>query len=354
MAGGLPPKKSKTGLVAAIAAVLALVVGLLAGPRLPFIPSPTGGQIAEQQAKIDELNKTISNMKTAAGPSGKPVSQEEISKMAEEQAKIAAEIAELTSPKDAAAAEVTNLTTQRDAVSAELESKNAEFVKAQSEFDELQNQTAITQARRDGLVAETERLEGQVGKLDEANTRSMMTKETLESNIARLMVTVQEGSPLTPDKYSRQDRIARVQGLKDRASAANWVDPALLDEYTALYLAELEISQSREYFFAKLPVVDRFGTKTNSWAECVMNGNHGVYYRTLDGLHTGVYQNTAAEGPAKYSFTDMAVDSPAAKEIEAEVFAARTPGYEQKIELLAQKQLVVDDKSDLQKKFDSL
>ncbi|MCC6153111.1 MAG: hypothetical protein IT367_05100 [Candidatus Hydrogenedentes bacterium] len=354
MAGGLPPKKSKTGLVAAIAAVVAFVVGLLANPYVPGVPNPLKSQVTQLESEKASLEAKVKTAVSAAGPAGKAISQEEIDRLIKEQGELTAAVTELTTQKDAAAAEVTNLTTQRDAVAGELEMKNAEFVKSQSEFDELQNQTAITQARRDGLVAETERLESQVGKLDEANTRSMMTKETLESNISRLMVTVQEGSPLTPDKYSRQDRIARVQGLKDRASAANWVDPALLDEYTALYLSELEISQSREYFFAKLPVVDRFGTKTNSWAECVMTGNHGVLYRTLDGQHTGVYQNSSTEGPAEFTFNDMAVDSPAAKEIEAEIFASRTPGYQQKLELLAQKQLVVDDKSDLQKKFDSL
>lgn len=354
MAGAMPAKKSKTGLVAAIAAVVAFVVGLLANPYVPGVPNPLKGEVETLKSENTTLKNQVAKSVQATGSGATPISPEQIAKLTEEQAALTSAVAELTTQKDTAAAEVTNLTTQRDAVAAELESKNAEFVKAQSEFDELQNQTAITQARRDGLVAETERLEGQVGKLDEANTRSMMTKETLESNISRLMVTVQEGSPLTPDKYSRQDRIARVQALKDRASAANWVDPALLDEYTALYLAELEISQAREYFFAKLPVVDRFGTKTNSWAECVMTGNHGVFYRTLDGQHTGVYQNTSTEGPAKYTFNDMAVDSPAAKEIEAEIFASRTPGYEQKLELLAQKQLIVDDRSDLQKKFDSL
>ena len=145
-----------------------------------------------------------------------------------------------------------------------------------------------------------------------------------------------------------------MQALKDKASAAKWVDPALLDEYTSLYREELEISQAREYFFANLPVSDRFGTKTNCWAECVMNGNHGVYYRTLDGQHIGVYQNKATEGPAKYEFTDMKPDASAAKEIEAEIFALRTPGYEEKLELLAKKQLVTDDKSGTQKKYDSL
>ncbi len=124
----------------------------------------------------------------------------------------------------------------------------------------------------------------------------MITRDTLESNIERLEILVRESPPLAPEKYSRAARIAAVEELKQRADGMNWVDAKLLDAYTALYLQELEIARSREYFFAELPVTDRFGTTTMSWAECVMNGNWGVYYRTLDGEHIGVYQNTAAEG----------------------------------------------------------
>lgn len=353
--GAAPAKTGRTGLVAGIAALVALVIGLLANPYVPGIPNPLKTQVAQLQSEKATLEKRVADaMKATQGSGGKAISQEEIDRLIKEQSELTAKVNELTTQKTELTAAVQTLTQQRDAVSAELEQKNADFVKAQAEYDDLANQTAVTQARRDGLTAETQRLEGLVGKLEDANTRSTMTKETLESNVSRLLITVQEGSPLAPEKYAREARIARVQALRDKVASASWVDPALLDEYTSLYLKELEISQAREYFYAKLPVVDRFGTKSNSWAECVMNGNHGVYYRTLDGQHIGVFQNTASEGPAKYSFLDMKADSAAAKQIEAEIFASRTPGYEEKLELLAQKQLVVDDKSDLQKKYDSL
>ncbi|NUM53330.1 MAG: hypothetical protein HUU46_06780 [Candidatus Hydrogenedentes bacterium] len=354
MGGAAPAKKGIGGMIGWIAAAVLFVVGLLANPYIPGVPNPLKSQVASLEQEKTQLNKVISDLKAAGGPTGTPVSTEEIARLAEQQKVLQTSVQELTTQKTTLDTEIQTASAQRDTVSAELEQKNAEFVKAQADFDSLQNQTAVMQARRDGLAAETERLEGMVGKLEDADTRRMMTKETLESNISRLMITVQEGSPLTPDKYSRSERIARVQALKEKASAANWVDPALLDEYTSLYLAELEISQSREYFFAKLPVVDRFGTRSNSWAECVMNGNHGVYYRTLDGQHIGVYHNTASEGPAKYEFSDMKGESASAQQLEAEIFAARTPGYEEKLELLAKQQLVVDDKTDLQKKFDSL
>lgn len=352
MAGAAPAKKGIGGMIGWIAAAVLFVVGLLANPYIPGVPNPLKSQINAKDAEIAKLKQDAAAR--ANIPAGTPISQEEITRLTQQQADLTKQVQDLTTQKTALDGEVQTAAAQRDAVAAELEQKNADFVKAQADFDSLQNQTAVMQARRDGLSAETGRLESLVGKLEDADTRRMMTKETLESNISRLMVTIQEGSPLTPDKYARADRIARVQALKEKASGANWVDPALLDEYTSLYLAELEISQSREYFFAKLPVVDRFGTKSTSWAECVMNGNHGVYYRTLDGQHVGVYQNTATEGPAKYEFFDMKPDSDSARLLQSQIFAARTPGFEEKIEMLAQRQLVVDDKSDLQKKFDSL
>jgi hypothetical protein len=121
-----------------------------------------------------------------------------------------------------------------------------------------------------------------------------------------------------------------------------------------LYLDELEIANSREYFFAKIPVKDRFDTASTTWAECLMNGNWSVYYRTLDGSHTGVYQNVdRGASAAKYGFVDL--DNPVvAKQIEAEIFKARPSGYEEKLEQIAQKQLLTEEKTPFQKKFNSL
>ncbi|HRK23159.1 MAG TPA: hypothetical protein PLX06_15175, partial [Fimbriimonadaceae bacterium] len=334
MAGAPAPKKGRGGLAAAIAAVVGLAIGVGAGPYIPGVPNPKNAEIATLTSENATLKTRVEQMgKLNTGEGGVKVSQEELDRLIAESASLTEQINGKKSELDTVTQETQSLTAQRDGVLAELEQVNAEFVKAQSDFDQLANETAVTQARRDGLAAETERLENLTGKLEDANARRLMTKETLESNIDRLMVTVQEGSPLTPEKYAREARIARVNALKDKASAANWVSPDLLDEYSSLFVTELEISQSREYFFAKLPVVDRFGTNSNIWAECVMNGNHGVYYRTLDGAHIGVYQNVAADGPAKYTFIDMKTDSPQARQVEAEIFASRTPGFEEKLEL---------------------
>ncbi|MDZ4860662.1 MAG: hypothetical protein SGI88_16925 [Candidatus Hydrogenedentes bacterium] len=355
LAGGPPPKKGRAGLWAGIAALVGILIGMGLGPYLPLVPNPKNEQVASLETENTTLKKRVADLTQATAGSGTTtVSPEALEQLIADQARVTQELEAQRLEQETLTTEVQSLGTQRDTVQSELEQLNTEFVTAQADFDQLANETAVTQARRDGLSAETERLENQVGKLEAANTRSMMTKETLESNIDRLMITVQEGSPLTPEKYARNERIARVQALKDKSGSAAWVEPSILDEYTSLYLAELEISQSREYFFAKLPVTDRFGTHSNIWAECVMNGNHGIYYRTLDGAHIGIYQNVAQDGPAKYTFIDLKTDSPEARQLEAEIFAARTPGYEAKLELLAQRQLVTDGKSDLQKKMDSL
>ncbi len=47
-------------------------------------------------------------------------------------------------------------------------------------------------------------------------------------------------------------------------------------------------------------------------------------------------------------------DETAQKNIEAQIFASRTEGYEEKLELLAKKQLVIEDRTPFQKKFESL
>ena len=76
----------------------------------------------------------------------------------------------------------------------------------------------------------------------------------MQHSVERLAVHVKEGIPLTPAKYARDARIAAVDSLKRRVEEAKWITPELLDEYTALYVKDLEIGGSTEYFFAKIPV----------------------------------------------------------------------------------------------------
>ncbi|GMV94897.1 MAG: hypothetical protein AMXMBFR82_46750 [Candidatus Hydrogenedentota bacterium] len=340
------------GILIGIAAlILGLIGGIFAGPYVPGMPNPAATEAEQLRGEVTRLqaqNRELQGRTTEA-----PLSEETINELRAQEAELEAQIAESSAQLETAQAEYTTVSAELDSAKAELEATNADFVQAQDDFERLVNETAITRARKDGLEAEVTRLEGLTGQLEDANTRRMITKETLESNIERLEILVSEASPLAPEKYSRESRMAAVANLKQRAQGMNWVDSQLLDAYTALYVQELEIARSREYFFARLPVTDRFGTTTMSWAECVMNGNWGVYYRTLDGEHVGVYQSTSALGSPDYQFLDIR-DEAARSNVEAQIFASRTEGFEEKLELLAKKQLVVDDRTPFQKSFESL
>lgn len=348
-----PPKGGggKSVLVGLVALILGLIGGVAAGMFVPGLPNPAVKEAEQLRVEVSRLQQE--NQLLQGRDPDTELSPETVEALRAEEAEIEANIATLSGQLETAQSEYTAVSADLDAARTELEQTNADFVQAQDDLDRVQNETAITQARRDGLEAEVTRLEGLTGQLEAANERRMITKDTLESNLERLEILVNEASPLAPEKYSRDARIAAVANLKQQAQNMNWVDASLLDAYTALYIQELEIARSREYFFARLPVTDRFGTTTMSWAECVMNGNWGVYYRTLDGEHVGVYQSTAAQGSPDFNFIDVSEES-ARSNIEAQIFASRTEGFEEKIELLAQKQLVVDPRTPFQKNFESL
>jgi hypothetical protein len=240
-------------------------------------------------------------------------------------------------------------------VRTDLEQKNEEFVKTQDAFEDLQNQTAIVQARQVGLSTEVERLTGLVGTLDEASVRSNATTESLKASVERLLIQIKEGIPLTPEKYSRDGRLAAAEELKAKVAAAKWVTPDLLDAYTTLYLKELDIASATDYFFARIPVTSRIGVKETKWAECLMKGNWAVYYRTLDGKNVGSYENTAQPGqvPA-YAFRETLPEN-VQKQINLEITASRGPDAEAKLKALAEKQTIMDgDTSSFQRVFNSL
>ncbi|MBX7255011.1 MAG: hypothetical protein K1Y02_01525 [Candidatus Hydrogenedentes bacterium] len=342
-----------------MAAVIMLVVGLLAGPFIeqyvPAIPYPVKTALESTTKERDDLKAQVKKLTENKGTTDqKPLTREQIDAMIAERDKLTSEIDENTKTRDDLLAQVASKNEELTKVTEDLNKRNEEFVQAEADYEQLVNDTAITRARKEGLEAESERLESLVGKLEDANQRRLLTKDTLDSNIDQLAILVSESCPLAPEEYSRDVRIARVNALKQKSAGMKWVDPALLDEYTSLYTQELEIAKARKYFFAKIPVSDRFGTPSMMWAECLMNGNWSVYYRTLDGSHMGVYQNTErGSGPAKFAFMDVA-DEVAMKQIETEVFAARPEGYEEKLEQIAKKQLATDDRTELQKKYDAL
>jgi len=350
---------AKSPLITVLAAVICLVVGIAVGPFLStkatFIPNPLRTEIANKDQEIASLNDQIKRaMKVAEGPGGK-VSPEEVDRLLKQQEEVTAKIKQLETDQQARQADLDKTTSQLEQVRGDLEAKNEEFVTTQDAFEDLQNQTAIVQARQMGLAAEVERLTGLVGTLEEASERSKETTDALRASVDRLLVEVKEGIPLTPEKYSRDARIVAAEGLKAKVDAAKWVTPDLLDAYTTLYLKELDIASLTAYFFARIPVTNRIGIKETKWAECLMKGDWAVYYRTLDGKNIGSYENTAQPGQTpEYAFRET-LPSDIQKHIEQEIVASRGPNAESDLKALAEKQTIMKgDTSSFQRVFSSL
>jgi hypothetical protein len=249
--------------------------------------------------------------------------------------------------------ELQTLTQQYDTVQADLDTLNTEFADAEATYEELQQQTAITEARQKGLLAEVDRLTRHVGELDDANQRRAATKDALAASVERLFVQVREAMPLTPDKFAHAKRVQAVEALREQVANAKWVTPALQDAYTDVYLSELEISRAKEYFFAKLLVTDPLGVKTAKWAECVMNGNWSVDYRTFDGKNIGTFQNNSTDSTPNWGFVE-GLEPRLQKEIEERVFASRVEGWAEKIAILVERDASLQEQTEFQAAFSSL
>ena len=345
-------------LVAIIFLIAGLAVGIFIGPMvtnkaLPMLPmNPWKVELEKSNSEVTRLNSEVKRLRDIVAKAEETGSTAEVS--TDELERLQAEITQVKAQRD-------ELVVARDAVQGELdkarqdlEAKQAQYLKAQEDYDRLMGQYSIVSARRDGLLSEVERLQDHVGTLEQADLRSQQTKKALELAVTQLSVTVREGLPLTPARYDYQTRVDAVNALISKVSAAKWVDPSVLDEYTKLYLKELEVARSTEYFFAKVPVTDRFGNSADIWAECVMNGNWSVYYRTIDGKNIGVYRNITTDGGvARYDFVPTELPE-MVKQIEQSISDNRVPGYEDKLRVLAEKQLQVDDRTQGQRIFDSL
>ncbi len=360
------PAKEKKGLgakgvlVAMLVGMVGLLIGILMGGQvstmLSFVPNPLRTQLADKETEVAKLEKTIKKMQDQAAPGTSPaMTPDKINELLDQQKKLTDGITELTGKQKEAQDAVTKTSGELDQVRTDLETKNEEFVKAQEAFEDLQNQTSIVQARQLGLVAEVERLTGLVGTLEEANQRSRATKETLQASVNELLIAVKEGIPLTPEKYARAARVAAVDSLKAKVDDAKWVAPELLSDYTNLYLKELDIAACTAYFFAHIPVTNKINEREVKWAECLMKGNWAVYFRSLDGKNIGSYENTAQFGETPhYEFREL-LPGPIQKQIEDEIFASRTPGFENKVKALAEKQTIMEGpETQFQKVFNSL
>ncbi len=357
--GGPKAKKGNSAVLAIVLLIVGLIGGIAGGPYisgfLPFLPNPMASemeQLRDKNAKMSQEIRKYENIQKSIDSQGK--------ESGVDKAQLLQELEELTKNLDIAKAQyeeksgaLSKVQDELKIVEDDLSQKNEAFVTAQEQFEELQNETAIIQARQKGLVAEVERLTNYVGQLDDANVRRLATKDALAHNVDRLVIQIKESMPLTPQKYAHSERLAAAEALRDKVADAKWVAPALQNAYTELYLKELEIASCQEYFFARLAVTDEFGNKTKKWAECLMNGNWSVNYRTLDGKNIGIYLN---QNSADTPLWDLKEDYPARvkKEIEDSIVASRVEGFEEKVRILAEKELAAQDGTEWQRNFDSL
>lgn len=357
-AGAQPSGGMSVGALLA-AALIALLIGAGVGSwfstSIPFVPASE--EIAAKDKEVTALNQRVTQLQEDIKQRDRIAQNtkegEEAGVTEERRRELATQIEQLTQQSNELDTGVKEKQANLEAVLAELEAKTTQYAETEKDYQDLMNQVSIERARSEGLDAQVQRLEDQVGSLEEAAQRSSQLKERLISDINRLEVLVQDGIALTPAKYAHENRLEDVRALKEQVANAQVVTPDLLDQFTRLMNREMEIAQAREYFFAKIPVQDRYGTTREKWAEAVMNGNWSVYFRTLDGSSVGIYERVPGSNPPEYAFRQF-LAPPVAKQIEQEVIAARVPGYEEKISQLAQREVMMEENSGMQRVFDSL
>lgn len=350
-------------LAVVVVALVALIAGIFGGPFVAdqsfmnWMPNPAKQKLDDAQQQIGNLearNRQLNadlqearNLIPKPGEGGIEITPEALEQL---QRDIVAAQSELAATNQSLQDAKTNLAS----VEQDLQQKSEEVFQAQEQFTALETATKITQARRDGLEAEAARLTDQVGQLEDAAVRSDASKQALMHNVERLLAQVREGMPLTPDKYNHAARVEAVEALRTQVAEAKWVTPALMNAYNETVQKEIAIANASEYFFAKVSVTDRFGTKVEKWAECLMNGNWSVYYRTLDGKNIGVYENLASAGELPLWGYNEGLPKEAQEAIEARVVNARVPDYQEKVEFLAAKQMAEQGETNFQRNFDSL
>jgi len=361
-AGKRKAKRPRGGGIGVLATVgiglAAVVIGIIAGPfvgsKVSYLPNPTLTRLQDAEKKIGQLESQIKRLTESPGAAGgQGLTPEDVEKLIQQRDELLQAIGTLTTQHDDLSGKCDQLRKDLAMIESDIEAKNEEYIEAQESYEDLVNEKSIVEARHLGLLAEVDRLTDRVGQLEDADARRAATKDALLHDINRLEVVVKEGIPLTPEKYARSARLAAVQDLKAKVEAAKWVSPALLEEYSSLYQREMEIAATKTYFFASLPVTDKLGAKYMKWAECLMVGNWAVYYRTLDGKNIGVYENVAESGTPQYALREN-LDEVFQKEIEARVFDARTEGFEEKVKMLAERQLMQQGETNFQRAFDSL
>ncbi len=356
-----PAKTGKGGVPAWLAMLLILIaaiVGIFASPSLseyvPFIPNPMAKQVDQLQGQVASLQKQINELRTVKPPEGQlEVSEEKVQQLQNQIVSKTQELEQINSQLDSTSATLQERQRQVQQLEQQVAELNEEVANAQGTYEDLRNETAIIQARQRGLAAEVDRLTAYVGDLDEANRKRMATRDALQHDVDRLLIHVKESSPLTPQKYDHAERLKAVEALRERVVSSQWVTPEILGAYTSLYLRELEIARSNEYFFAKIEVTGELGVKEKKWAECLMRGNWGVYYRTLDGKNIGVFENLGTVETPRWGLRENLPEETRAG-IEAAVIASRVKDFENKIKLLAEREKADQGATPWQLNYNSL
>jgi len=345
--------------VLGVAAVAALLIGILLGPivagflPLPAFLNPTAAELADKELEVQRVNAELRRLLDDQARTGPDDPTQTIQELIAQRDTLRSEVDMLSGERDAYQNEVDTLAADLAVIEQDVADRNEEFILVQEQYEDLVNETAIIQARQRGLISEVDRLTGQVGQLEEANERSVATRGALAHAVDRLLVQVKESIPLTPEKFAHHHRVSAVESLRDRVGSAKWVDPQLMDAYTELYLMELEIAQAQEYFFAKLSVTDEYGNTTKKWAECLMRGNWAVFYRTFDGKNIGSFTNIGSTETPRWGYQES-LPTAVRREIEATIIDNRVDGWQEKVALLAEKQLMIEEGTAFQRAFSSL
>ena len=330
-----------------IAVAVVLIAGLVGGVvlrsyvwNLPLLPDPQGARIEELQDQISSLQAQKARLeRIEQDETGKvEVTQERLDELKDELSAVKDNLAAAEKKYQETDATLKDQRTALNAAEDDLAEINEEYGAARDVYTDLESETRIIQTRHRGLMAEVERLTGNVGELEEAAERRAAVKKGLLANLNTLMGTIEASIPLTPPDYSPEARLGRARSLRDRIEAAQWVSPELQQEFTDLQLQELRLTQATEYFFAKVPLQDQAGQQAVKWAECVLRGNWAVYVRSLDGKSIAIFKNAGTEEAPKWGFV-YNLPKEQAKRVETEVFDARTPDFQERIAALVKDQV---------------
>ena len=357
-----PVKKGGKGMLfLKIAVCVALLVGgIVARPYIndfvAFLPNPQAKALEDANGRVKTLEDENRRLKNIQGASQGQVniSPEEVQKLIKQQEELTVAIRDLTAQQETAQAKVTELQGQVAQVTADLDAKNNDYVAAQQAYEDLTNETSIVRAQRAGLDKEVASLTTKVGELEDANKRRLIQKNALASDLNALEILIKESCPLTPKEFATEDRLAKVQEVKTLLEEAAWVDDAIMNKYNDVVRRELEKASAKIYFFAKVQVADTLGTAETKWAECLMNGNWSVYYRTIDGKNVGVYENAGSPEVPNYVFRQELTED-AQRQVQTLIAVSRTSDFEDRLKFLAGKEAAIyDGESSIKRIFKSL